>query len=343
MDADTTNPVSQMPAGEPPAGAADSPVPSLGAAGERGVIYSAAGRRDVQAPTDVQPYDGRGAAVLPSSDTRRLRQRHEQYVRDLMSRLSLQLRLEFGLQLVRLGTVTFRDFKARSNGTTHLVMFRASPLPGLAVVEMPPRLALLAADRLLGGAGRAPEADVELTEIEILLVNQVVHSIIEEWCLIWKPLQELKPALAGHESQLRFLQFAAPLDPMLEVGLSVVVGSLECEMRLGLPLAMLAPLLNLLRQASIQTPSAPVGQPTHRPVAWNAHLNDVKLPVTAEWFGLQMTTGEATRLQPGDVLMLPAGTTGTVRLSVEGQPKFEGRLGTRGHHWAVEVTEILRT
>lgn len=306
----------------------------------RGVLFSAAGKRETYPASTVQPFNGRLAALLPAADLRRLRQRHEQYVRALMSRLSLQLRLEFGIQLARFGTLTFQDFKTRSDAPTHLTMFRAEPLPGLGVVEMPPRLALLVAERLLGGPGHAPETAIDLTEIEVLLVDQILQSTVEEWCAIWKPLQELKPVLAGHESQHRFLQCCAPLDALLEVVLTVTVGSFEGEMRLCLPVSMLAPLLKMARQSAIPVSPAPA---VPSPVAWNTNLNEVPLPLTAEWHGLQLTAGEAARLQPGNVLLLPSGRSGSVRLSVEGRPKFHGRLGTRGRNWAVEVTEVLRT
>lgn len=341
MDPNPPIPATQPPAGVVPPDAV-SLAPSTDESPEtRAVLFSAAGRREAFPASAVQPFSGRNAALLPSADLRRLRQRHEQYVRALVSRLSLQLRLEFGIQIARLGTLTFQDFKARSNSPTHLVMFRAEPLTGLGVVEMPPRLALLVAERLLGGPGRAPESALDLTEIEILLVDQVIQSIVEEWCWIWKPLQELKPILAGHESQPRFLQCAAPLDALLEVLLTVTVGAFEGEMRLGLPVSLLAPLLTMVRQSA--TPALPGAPAASLPVAWNTHLNDVLMPLTAEWHGLQLTAGEAARLQPGDVLLLPSGKSGSVRLSAEGRPKFHGRLGTRGRHWAVEVTDVLRT
>ena len=52
----------------------------------------------------------------------------------------------------------------------------------------------------------------------------------------------------------------------------------------------------------------------------------------------QQTTPPKTQLKIGDVLQWDVETAGRVLLRLASLPKFEGRLGTRGKKWAVELT-----
>jgi flagellar motor switch protein FliM len=66
-------------------------------------------------------------------------------------------------------------------------------------------------------------------------------------------------------------------------------------------------------------------------------LDDVQLPITAEWQGLDVTARDVLHLQVGDVL--PVGPQSIqVSLRLGEVSKFQGRLGTAGGHWAVELT-----
>ena len=74
---------------------------------------------------------------------------------------------------------------------------------------------------------------------------------------------------------------------------------------------------------------------------WNPHLDDVKVPVTAEWLGLEITLRDIAQLKVGDVIQVPAPSVNQVQIHLAGQPKFVGRLGTRGNQWAIETTQTV--
>ena len=62
------------------------------------------------ASAKIEPYDFRNPAFLSEAELRRLRLLHEDFIRYLSARLSLYLRMEFGLKLAELTTVTFAHF-----------------------------------------------------------------------------------------------------------------------------------------------------------------------------------------------------------------------------------------
>ena len=58
----------------------------------------------------MEAYDFRNPAFLSETELRRLRLVHEDFIRYLSARLSLHLRMEFGIKMSKLTTVTYAKF-----------------------------------------------------------------------------------------------------------------------------------------------------------------------------------------------------------------------------------------
>ena len=300
------------------------------------------GEKDEKRPDKIQPYDFRQPAFLSPNDLRKLRLRHEDFIRSLGARLSIYLRLEFGLQMSKLQTLSFQKFTEGLADPTHLTMFKIEPLRGICLLDIPPRLGLTIVDRLLGGPALSVNADRELSEIEVGLLDQAVQMILSEWCNHWTSLMNLRPTLLGHETNGRFLQTSPHDTLMFILAMEARVGDCVETMQIAIPYYTLEPLvlkLNTLLDTSDKTTST---QAT-APVRWNALLDDVAIPVTVDWSDIEVTARQLAQLKVGDVLPLPAKFAEQVRLRLAKMPKFVGRLGTRGHNWAVELTQVLKS
>ncbi len=178
-------------------------------------VLTAKGVRANHKASTIRGYDFRQSGFLPPSELRRIRQRHEQVVRALAARLAMFLRLEFSLQLSKVQIVGYQKFIESLPSPTHITLFKTEPLKGVGLLVMPPRLGLMFVDRLLGGPGQMPEEGRDLTEIEVVLIDQVVMLVITEWCNHWPEMRGLQPSLLGHENNSRFLQTATPETAML--------------------------------------------------------------------------------------------------------------------------------
>ena len=66
------------------------------------------------------------------------------------------------------------------------------------------------------------------------------------------------------------------------------------------------------------------------------------MPVIAEWHGLKMSAGEITRLKAGDLLALDAACAAQVQIRLNQVAKFNGRPGTSGGKWAVQLTGEIK-
>ena len=286
----------------------------------------------------VEPYDFRNPVFLSEIELRRLRLLHEDFIRYLSARLSLYLRMEFGLKMARLTTSTYSKFTDSLPNPTHLSLFKVDPLVGVGILDTNPRLALTIADRLLGGRGHSVKAERYLTEIEIALLEDVINIVLEEWCAQWKTEQELHPLIIGHENNGRFLQTSPKDAIVLILTLEVNFGDCSEQMQIGVPYYTIEPVVKKM-QARRQKDTA-VSQPQKR-AEWQKSYENITMPVRAEWNALELSLREVTSLRVGDVIELPATLFHDTHVLLNGTPKFVGTVGLDSDRVAVQLTRKL--
>lgn len=301
------------------------------------LVWTAKGVRERRKAEDIRGHDFRQSGFLAPSELRRIRLRHEQFIRSLAARLAIFLRLEFSLQLSKVQISSYQNFTENLPGPTHITLFKTDPLKGVGLLVIPPRLGLTLVDRLLGGTGQAAEENRELSEIETALTDQVASLIISEWCNHWPEMRGLQPSLLGHENNSRYLQTATPDTAMLILTMNGGIGEQSEPIQLVFPYATVEPLMRLLSPSLPGSETAPTRASKPK---WNTEFNEVKVPVIAEWHGLELSASEISRLRVGDMLALDPVCAAQVHLRLSHVPKFTGRPGTSGGKWAVQLTAI---
>jgi len=290
----------------------------------------------------AQPYDFRQPSFLSQNQMRRLRLLHEGFLRSLSARLSLYLRLDFSVQMTKLHTLPFQRFVDELASPTHLTLFKAEPLRGICLLDVPPRLGLTIVDRLLGGPAHSVSLDREMSEIELALLNQAVGIVLAEWCSQWASIKDLSPQVLGSENNGRFLQSSPHDTVMLAVAIEVRLGDCVEQMQFAFPCRTLEPLVSALNAISERGDDAPSSHNAPRPRHWNPSLAHVRVPVVAEWQNLRLTARQLTGLKPGDVLPLSPDQSNDVKVRLARVTHFNGRLGTAGDRLAVQLTSILK-
>jgi flagellar motor switch protein FliM len=303
------------------------------------LLIRADGKRAEAASLKVEPYDFRNPAFLSEVELRRLRLVHEDFIRYLSARLSLFLRMEFGVKMAKLTTVTYSKFTESLPSPTHICLFKAEPLTGVGVLDINPRLALTIADRLLRGRGHSVKAERYLTEIEIGLLEDIMLIVLEEWCSQWKQEEDLSPLLIGHENNGRFLQ-TSPRDAIiLALTMEVNFGDCAEQMQIGVPYYTIEPLVRKM-QARRQKDTA-VTADTRKRATWQASYDRISLPIRAEWNALDLTLRELSCIRVGDVIELPASLITDTRVLLNGTQKFIGTAGLDGDRVAVQLNRKL--
>lgn len=289
----------------------------------------------------IQPYDFRNPMLLAPRELRKLRLHQEEFAGALAARLSVYLRLEFSLKLTGLQTVAYGKWAQSWSNPSHLTLFKMEPLRGVSILEIPPRLGLSIVDRLMGGPGQPPDSAQEMSEIENALLDQAVHLILGEWCAHWSKVKELKPVLLGCETNGKFIQTAPPETMMLVILLEARIGSCVEPMQIGFPYASLEILIRQLTRGADLVSDA-LAQPAAKTACkWNPCFDDVRVPLVAEWQGLELSVRDILALKVGDVLQINRQCAQQVQVRLAEHPKFNGRLGTVAGNWAVELTQPI--
>lgn len=327
-----------MSSATPPNPPSDNPAPAAAATIS---VLTSRGVREQKATDAVRNHDFRQSGFLAPSELRRIRLRHEQFVRGIAARLAIFLRVEYTVQLGKLQIVGYQKFIDGLPSPNHITLFKTDPLKGTGLLVIPPRLGLSLVDRLLGGPGQAPNSNRDLSEIEIALIDQVATLLLGEWCTSWPEMREMRPTLLGHENNPKFLQTASGDTAMLVLTLNAGFGEQLEPIHIAFPYATVEPLVRLLAPVGVSVTDTPATR-SAKP-KWNNELNEVPVPVIAEWEGLKLSAGDITRLKPGDVLMLDPSCAAQVQLRLSHMPKFTGRPGTRAGKWAVELTAPVTT
>jgi len=287
----------------------------------------------------IESFDFRHPAFLSEIELRRLRILHEDFIRYLSARLSLYLRMEFGIKMARLTTTTYSKFTDGLPSPTHICLFKAEPLNGVGILDLNPRLALSIADRLLGGRGHSVKAERYLTEIEIGLIEDVILIVLDEWCNQWKAEQDLHPLILGHENNGRFLQTSPKDAVVLAMALEVSFGDCSEQMQIGLPYYTIEPLVKKMQLRRQRDTTVAVAD--KKRAAWNGNYDHILVPVRAEWNGFEIALREIVNWRVGDVIELPASLMQQTSLVLNGTPKFSGVVGLDSDRVAVQITRKL--
>ncbi|HTH47191.1 MAG TPA: FliM/FliN family flagellar motor switch protein [Candidatus Limnocylindria bacterium] len=306
------------------------------------VIHQSDGAKTQQSKDSVQPYDFRHPVYLSALELRKLRLHHEEFIRSLAARLSIHLRVEFSLQMSQLSTLTFQRFTESLPNPSHIVLFKTEPLRGISILHINSRLGLTVVDRLMGGPGHSLKAERDLSEIEVALLDQVVHIILGEWCSHWTGIMEMRHSILAHESNARFLNTSPWDSVMLCLSLEARIGDCTEQMQFGLPYPTIEPLVRLLNR-SVDPSLENAAAIPQSPPRWRPEMEEVEIPVTAELPGRTMTTGQLARLKVGDTLDFDRDLLNRVQVRLADLHKFSGRLGSRGGKWAIEVTQVTKT
>lgn len=288
--------------------------------------------------TRIEPYDFRNPVFLTEVELRRVRIRHEEFIRYLAARLSIFLRLEFSLKMSRLSTLTYSNYTETIPNPAHVVLFKIEQLHGVGAIDINPRLALTMVDRMLGGKGHSVQGERYLTEIEMNLVDDVANIILDEWCRQWKSERELDASIIGHESNGRFLETAPADSIMLVLTMEAGVGDCSESIQIGIPYYTLEPIIKKMYENKEKEINPELSSAK---ASWQESFDKVDIPVRAEWDADSLSVKEVSHLRPGDVIRFPKTVLGNTRIRLSNTVKFRGEIGLDKNKVAVKINEKL--
>ncbi|HZT30560.1 MAG TPA: flagellar motor switch protein FliM [Bryobacteraceae bacterium] len=284
------------------------------------------------------PFDFKRADRIAKSQLRTIHFLHETFVRNLISNLSAYLRSYLSGNLVTVEQLPYAEFLEALPSPTCMVSLSLRPYHGNAVLELNPPLVFSILELLLGGKAKSPAAiQREVTEIEQNLLDRLFRIIVHELAETWKAIATIEFQIESLETEPQFLQIITPSEAVVAIGIELHIGETVGTMNLAIPSIT----IKMMRQKFDQQWTA---RKLEQGGATQARilrlLRQARLHFDAR---LQGAVGvqQLTELKPGDVVSFDSAAGGQLEGTVNGRPKFKGRIVANNHKLGFQIEEHI--
>lgn len=235
---------------------------------------------------------------------------------------------------------TLGEFVAELPYPTVLFVSALDPLVGQAIMHIEMDLAFLIIDRMLGGVGSGfdDRGSASVTEIEMLLIEDVGRGLFAEFCNAWEQVAVLRPQQCEVALSPIQIQGLLPSEVALVVRHEVQLLNQTGRLTICLPASMLEPLTPRLNARLLfANPRGAAGTEVERELA--AQLEKVGLNVRVELGRVGVRVAELLSIEVGDVIRLDTAADSALPVAVEDRVCFLGQPGQRAGQLAVRIVE----
>jgi flagellar motor switch protein FliM len=286
---------------------------------------------------EVRTYDFRRPVRLAREHSHVLRVAMHTFGRQTSTVLTTGLRVVCQLANARIEELSYDEYLSSLGEATVSLILSLDPWPGKALLSFDLPTLLTMVDHQLGGHGAAEQPDRPLTDIEQALIRTVMIRVMRELSYAFEPIAHVSPHLLAMESDARFVQAAAPTDPVVVAQMQLTVGARESAVSLCLPFAMIGPALT---NATARTDSGDKArQRLEAAQMTQQRLNDVEVDVSVRFDPVSIRSGRLAKLDVGDVITLNHRTTSPLTVTSAATVFAQAVPGTSGKKLAVLVVD----
>lgn len=221
---------------------------------------------------------------------------------------------------------------------TNLNLILAKPLRGTGLVVFDPNLVFLVVDNMFGGDGRfhTRVEGRDFTPTEQRIIQGMLKTVFAEYEKAWAPVHKLQFEYVRSEMNSQFANIATPSEVVVATSFTLELGGSQAEMHFCFPYSMLEPIRDLL-YSTMQ--SDHITQDRRWISMLSRQLQGAELSLVAQFGEATLTLRDITHMKPGDVI--PINVPDLLQATVDGVPVLEGRHGTHGGHYAIQVERLL--
>ncbi|MDI3340342.1 MAG: flagellar motor switch protein FliM [Sphaerobacter sp.] len=291
-------------------------------------------------PGSPVPYNFRRPDKFSKDHLRSIQAIQESFGRYAGNYLAAKVRSAVHVSLVQVEQSTLGEYLDELPFPTVLFISPLDPLVGQAVMQLDMHIAFLIIDRMLGGPGGAPSVQrgASVTEIEMLLFEEVGRGLLAEFAEAW---QQVTPLRSPHcEVALGAMQVQGllPSEVALVIRHEVRVEGVTGRLTICLPASMLEPVLPRLNARLLFAhPRAGESEQLERDLA--AQLERVPLQLRVELGRVSVRVAELLQIEVGDVIRLDTTAGSPLPVLVEDRVRFLGQPGQRAGQLAVRIVE----
>lgn len=291
----------------------------------------------------VKKYDFRRPDKFAKDQLRTLEIIHENFSRLLNNFLSGYLRTFVEIEVLSTQGMTYSEFSNSISNPAILGVVKFLPLDGQIIIDLSTDIAYTMIERVLGGTGKQgilKEAR-SLTEIEMILLKNILTKFINLLKEPWGNIIELKPKLETIETNSQFAQIVSPSESIALITFNLKIGETEGMINIAIPHYVIEPLLPQLSsklwfQSNVKKELTDEERIAIRTGVERSHLN-----IRSVIGGTHISVQEFLSLQVGDVVIMDRKVGEDFKVYVDEDVKYLGQPGTSNGHMAVKITHIL--
>jgi flagellar motor switch protein FliM len=289
---------------------------------------------------EVRLYDFRDANKFPKEQIRTLSSVYENFAQLFANQLTGTLRAACNVTVLSIEETPYFGFNASIPTPVILAILNMAPLEGSILMMISAEVAYSMINRIFGGSIEAVDTQKSFTEIELVIIERIIHQIMGLIDESWQKVVEVDAMLERIETSPQFAQIVALNEPVAIITMEVTIGDTLGLVNVCIPHIAIEPVAQQLSTKLWFT--ANQRQVESRTDDIRQRLTKSDVTMAAVFRKTTATIRDILCLQVGDVVQLNHNVDQFVSVEVEGVPKFSGVIGVRGSKYAVQVTDVIQ-
>lgn len=288
-------------------------------------------------------YDFRTANKFYKEQMRTLNVIFDNFAYLLSNKLTGMLRTICEVEVMSVEEQIFGEFNNSIPSPVILGVIEMDPFQGSILMEVSSALAFGFISRLFGGFADYVKDDKSFTEIELVIMENILHQIMEIMRESWEKVISVNPLLTRIETSSQFTQITATNEPAAIVTLDVKVDKVQGMISLCIPHFAIQPVAKDLNTISWQIASnANLKDQQRNLVCMREQVENTYVTLKTTFEDTDTNLSDIMTMKVGDVIRINHRVDELVTVSVEHIPKFMGVVGVSGNKYVVQVAKIVK-
>jgi flagellar motor switch protein FliM len=292
-------------------------------------------------PSGPIPYNFRRPDKFSKDHIRSIQSIQETFSRFTTNYLANKIRSAVHIELSQQVQATFGEYIDSLPSPTVLFVTELDPLVGNVIMQMDRTLAFMIVDRLLGGSGTAKsDRGSNVTEIEILLLEEIGRGLFNELTSAWEQVAQLSATRCDVILSPGQVQGVLPTEVSLVIRHDIRMFNQRGKISICLPASTLEPLMPRLNARLLfANPRNNAGLDLRDDLA--SQIENARLDVHVEIGSAHVRVSELTALEVGDIIRLDSGAHDPLLVKIQDRDCFLAQPGQKAGHMAVRIVDYV--
>lgn len=273
-----------------------------------------------------------------SDHQRRIERAIDTFCQTSVTRMSTELRTPVELETLNTTQATWSGAQAQLPAGSLWVTLEVQPLGTRMLFTLEQSFILMCLDCLLGGTPDKPPRERRFSEIDTMLTQRLVESMVHQMSLVWHDLAGISLSIVEIETYNDASQIAAVSEPTLVVMIESRINKHSASMGLLIPWLAIDTVADQLSGKESREAEADLAGAAEigRAVA------GVPVTLRAEVAAIDMPIDEILALGPGSLIKLGVQADQGVTLFAENVKLARAQPGSNGPRRAIQISGTER-